>query len=366
MALKRGKTTNDPSMEDALASQIPEAPEENLAVEEKDETPNTQGMVGGYLTHSFGPMRGNPEADNELVENKRLSKLGSSLRENVTVREGWLHVDRALLGERSAFYPEKWEFMIRPATVDAIRNWSTVDEENQYNVDDVFNEILKSCLAIRTPMGPMPWNSINSWDRFFFIMLIREYTFKTGENTIKFTEDCVNCDAPVEFTLNSLALMWDLPDQEVMTYYDPDNRTWMIDPEEFDIEGQDVIKLYNPTVEKDANIKAWAIARLQENPKYKIDGQFLKFLSWMAPKISKDPEIAKRQIREYQNKYMAFDMDMFSLMDDIIKNISVTPSTHIKAICPSCGEEVTTRLKFPDGISSLFNIQRKGRKFGKK
>ena len=66
-----------------------------------------------------------------------------------------------------------------------------------------------------TPMGPRPWDNIRSWDRFFFLLLIREYTFVKGEKAIQFDEDCKNCDNPVTFTLSSTALEFEMPDPDI-------------------------------------------------------------------------------------------------------------------------------------------------------
>lgn len=349
----------DENAEEILEGQIPEFQDPQPTIDPEI------GRVGGKLLHKIGDAGIDNSELKETIAEKKLSGLGTNIRENVQVRDGWMHCERELLGERSVFYPEDWEFYIRPATVDAIRNWSTVDEENSANVDDVFNEILKACLSIRTPNGPKPWNSINSWDRFFFVLLVREYTFKKGESKIEFEEECANCDALVKFTLDSQSLMYDMPGSDVMQYYDPESRSWMIDPSEYDID-EDRITFYNPTVEKDANIKAWMIERLQENRKFKIDPAFIKFLSWMAPKISKDSEIAKRQIREYQLKYKSWDIDTYVFFEDVIKNISVTPATTLRGFCESCGEEATARVRFPNGVSDLFNFKHKSRKFGSK
>ena len=88
-----------------------------------------------------------------MIDEKKLSRIGEKIGVNAEIREGWIDVDKALLGKRAEFYPEDWNFRIRPATVEAIRNWSNIDDENPNSVDDVFNEILKSCLAIIGPGG---------------------------------------------------------------------------------------------------------------------------------------------------------------------------------------------------------------------
>ena len=353
-------------MEKALAEQIPEAPlsTENTQNQVEQEKPKQESMIGKKI--NVGPnMNRIDDSEFEEMRNQGLSGVGSSIQVSAEIREGWMEVDKILLGKRADFYPEDWQFRIRPATVEAIRNWSTIDDENVNSVDRVFNEVLKSCFSIVTSTGPLPWYNINAWDRFFFILLIREYTFQKGESAIEYTEDCVNCDNPVTFRLTSDSLLYEFPDEEVMPMYDKASRNWIIDPTEYGLE-MDTIRLWLPTLEKDINVKAWAIARYQENPNKDIDPVLIRFLPWFLPKISKDDTIAQRQIKEFKRKFESWDIDTFKFMDDVITNIMVTPGTKLIQTCPICGEEVTSLIRFPDGPSSLFNIKSKFKKFGKK
>ncbi len=349
--------------EKILAEQIPEV-EEVKQVEEENANPASQ-YIGTKLNHKIGGRADtDKEEDAKLVEEKHLTRVGEKIGQNVEVRDGWMDVDKRLLGDRAKFYPEDWQFKIRPATVEAIRNWSTIDDENPNSVDDVFNEILKYCLTIVTPTGNLPWGNIRSWDRFFFVLLVREYTFVQGEKKIEFTEDCPSCDNAVTFNLTSQSLVYELPDPEVMKYFSQEEQNWMIDPNEYDVEWPEPVVLYLPTLEKDANIKAWLIDRVQNNKK--VDNVFVKFLPWLAPKISKDLTIAQRQIREYEVKFKTWDSEMFDFMNEVVNNIAVLPSTKLIETCPVCGEEVSAQISFQDGIRSLFNMAGGRKKFGKK
>lgn len=334
-----------------------EAPSTNMATQ----------MIGKKLNRLPGAMSNEErERDKEFIKSQNLSRIGQKIGETTRVREGWLPVDRTLLGERDIFYPSDWSFYIRPATVEAIRNWSMIDDQNGNSIDEVFNEVLKTCLQIKDSTDrPIPWHNICSWDRFFFLLLVREYTFQDGESNISYYEDCPECETPVEFNLTSDALMYDMPDEEVISYYDQTSRTWAIDPSEYEVEG-DPITLYVPTLEKDANIKAWMIHKLQENRNAKIDPVFIRFVSWMTPKISKDDEISKRQMKQLKTAFDSLSIDQFEFMDEVLKNIIVTPKTKLLAKCQSCGEEVTSDIRFPNGVSGLFHIQSKRRRFGKK
>jgi hypothetical protein len=360
-----------------LAGQIPEATTTEQSNQTVDTPVVTQqvkpqpvqevkqepGLVGQKLLY-VGQNAIDPNETEQIVSEKKLTRIGEKIGQNVEFRDGWIDVPKDFLGDRAKFYPENWEFRIRPATVDAIRNWSILDEESANSIDDVFNEILKTCLAINTPSGPMPWGNIRSWDRFFFILLIREYTFAHGESKIEFTEDCVNCDNPVPYNLTSQSLFYDLPDPEIMPYFDADTQTWIIDPVEFDVDSDEAITLYLPTLEKEANIKSWLIQRLQD--KKKVDTIFIKFLPWMAKNISKDATIANRQIRELETKFKSWDTDMFSFIDEVVRNIVITPATKLTTTCPICGEEVTADIRFPNGVRGLFAMGNKHKKFGKK
>lgn len=379
MAIRRKQTQEE--TEQTLAAQIGDLGNDlNMEVdggvqqevyddvaEEAPSTNMASQMIGKKLNRLPGAMSNEErERDKEFIKSQNLSRIGQKIGETTRVREGWLPVDRTLLGERDIFYPSDWSFYIRPATVEAIRNWSMIDDQNGNSIDEVFNEVLKTCLQIKDSTDrPIPWHNICSWDRFFFLLLIREYTFQDGESNISYYEDCPECETPVEFNLTSNALMYDMPDEEVISYYDQNSRTWAIDPSEYEVEG-DPITLYVPTLEKDANIKAWMIRKLQENRNTKIDPVFIRFVSWMTPKISKDDEISKRQMKQLKMAFDSLSIGQFEFMDEVLKNIIVTPKTKLIAKCPSCGEEVTSDIRFPNGVSGLFHIQSKRRKFGKK
>ena len=360
------KVTDEELMENVLSTQIPEAVETDTPEPVQQEM-KPESMIGKKLRRVPGesPLA-DKEGDEEIVKTRKLSRVGDQIDAKAEIREGWIDVNKDLLGERAKFYPEDWNFRIRPATVEAIRNWSTIDDENINSLDDVFNEVLKSCISIHTSTGLVPWGKICSWDRFFFLLLIREYTFIQGEHELAYEEDCIECDNPITFKLTSQSLMYEFPDESLYKYYDPEERVWYIDPEEYGIEGEAPVKLYVPTLEKDANVKAWMISKLRENQNKKFDPSFLRFVGWLTPSISKDATISNKQIKDLEMKFKSWDTEMFTFMDEVLRNIIVTPSTKLVATCPVCGEEVTSNIRFPNSVRDLFSVPNQHRKFGTK
>lgn len=277
------------------------------------------------------------------------------------IAEGWIPIDREELGKRSMFYPGDWEFSIRPATVQAIKNWTSVDEENPEELNKVFNEIIRICVRIQDGKGTVhTWQEVNSWDRFWFILKVREYTFAKGESKIEYTDQCENCDSDITFTLNSASLTYEFPDDDLLKYWD--GSKWVIDPREYDVDA-DPITLYTPKLGKDQAIIDWAVARARQG-KRDIDENFIKFLVWMISKPSRDPQNFEMQVKQAQSIYKGWSVDMHSFMSDVVRNITINPSEKLSTKCPNCGAEVTSQVQFPNGVKTLFKTESKAKKFG--
>lgn len=328
---------------------------------------------------SLGTLRRIPGQQEELTESEKSSmedflkrsesahakRFGDTREsEGNDIASGWIPIDRSELGLRDMFYPEDWEFRIRPAEVEAIKNWSSIDENNIAVTNSVFNEIMKACVSIKTPAGKLPWGKINTWDRFWFLIKAREYTFAKGEAALNYDEDCPECGAQVFFDLKPENLVYEFPDEEVVKkHWNQEERAWIIDPTEYDID-MPVQYLYVPTLEKDEAILQWAYAQAQMNKQ--ISEPLLRFLPWMLKKSSKDPDTMDKMVREVKREFNSWDTDMFNFMDEVLRNIVINPSEKLKQICPNCGEEVQASVRFPNGIRSLFAVQNKHRKFGTK
>ena len=320
----------------------------------------------GKLQHkaSYGQKEDLNESEQESL-NRFLSK-GKVLREekdmaeSVEISGGWIPVDRASMGVRSMFYPSEWEFFVKPATMQAIKNWTAIDETRPDQVNKVFDEIVKQCVKIDThnPQGA-GYAQVNSWDRFWFILKVREYTFTTGESKIEFEDECTECGQNLIFNLTADSLHYEFPDESLIESY-WNGKEWVIDPREYDVDHDPVI-LYTPKLGKDSMIIDWAVAKQREGGK--IDENFIEFLVWMIDKPSRDLAMFDRQVMKLYKEYKEWDVDMFGFMRDVVRNITINPSENLAARCPHCGQETISGVQFPDGISKLFGGS-KAKKFG--
>ena len=300
----------------------------------------------------------------ELIKanKKAVEAFKGKTTSSADIADGWIPLDRSLLGKRSMFYPEDWEFSIRPATVQAIKNWTSVNEEDPEALNKVFNEIIRLCVRIVDGRGNVhTWHEVNSWDRFWFLLRVREYTFVRGESKIEYTDQCENCDEDITFTLNSDSLTYEFPDDDIIEKY-WDGEKWYIDPREYDVDAAPVT-LWTPKLGKDQAIIDWAVARARMG-KRDIDEGFIKFLVWMISKPSRDAANFDTQVRQAQNIYKGWSIEMHGFMNDVVNNITINPSEKLSTKCPHCGAEVTSQVQFPNGVKALFQTESKAKKFG--
>lgn len=278
-----------------------------------------------------------------------------------SITDGWIPINRDEMGIRSLFYDQNWTFYIRPATVQAIKNWTAIDEERADVLNNVFNDIIKTCVKIDTNSDQgAGWAQIKSWDRFWFVLKVREYTYSQGQNKIEFTDECSECNTDITYELTAKNLFYEFPDDDLVEKYWCDG-VWKIDPREYDVDHAP-ITLYTPTLGKDEAIIEWATTQVRA--KKKLDETFIKFLVWMLPKASKDAQMLDRQIQKIYKEYKDWDINMFSFMNDVINNITINPSEKLRVKCPNCNQEATSTVQFPNGIKVLFETKTTAKKFG--
>lgn len=318
----------------------------------------------GKLKHkaAYGQKEDLNDAEQESLN--RFLNRGKQLKEEaeiVQISTGWVPVSREDMGIRSMFYPSEWEFFVKPATMKAIKNWTAIDESRPDQVNRVFNEIIKQCVKIDThDTKGAGWAQINSWDRFWFILKVREYTFAMGENKVEFTDECNECGQEIQFVLTADSLHYEFPDENLVQDY-WNGKEWEIDPTEYDVD-HEPIKLYTPKLGKDEAIIEWATNRHRAGGK--LDETFIEFLVWLLDKPSRDPQMLERQIEKIQKEYNSWSVEMFTFMRDVIKNITINPSENLSTRCPQCGQETISGVQFPDGITALFGVNKPRKKFG--
>lgn len=335
------------------------------------------GDLGGDVQEGLGKLdhKRSYGQREDLTQEEESSKAAflnrSNAREQATkevvdtpISDGWVPLDKDEFGVRGKFYPETWDFYIRPATTQAIKGWVSIDEKKPWQLNQTFDEIVKLCVKIKDGENTISWRNINTWDRFWLILKIREVTFASHKKTITFEDTCSDCGSEMVFELRADTLHYEFPDEELVDkYWNPEYMTWDIDPQEYGVEDHDPITLHTPTLIVQQTILDWA--QRQNSRNKKIDETFAStFLPWLLGKTGKDDAMIDRQIQKIEKEYRSWSVAMQEFMTDVIRNITINPFETLKQTCPHCGEEVISNVQFPDGIKVLFETETKVQKFG--
>jgi hypothetical protein len=181
-----------------------------------------------------------------------------------------------------------------------------------------------------------------------------------GESKIEYTDECSECGQDATYTLTADALHYEFPDESLIDEY-WNGKEWDINPRDYDVD-HDPIKIYTPTLGKDEAVIDWATAKVRNGGK--IDETFIEFLIWLLDKPSRDMQMLDRQIEKLHKEYNSWDVDMFTFMKDVLRNVTINPSENLTTRCPHCGRETVSGVQFPNGITALFNSNKPKKKFG--
>lgn len=288
-------------------------------------------------------------------EQNRPDSLGKSQRVSQfkPIETGWKNLPVNLTPSRGDYYPEGCRIAIRPAEVKEIRFFSTIDEDDQLNIEEKLSYILDKCCRVEFPEdGIVDYRDIKQEDRFFIIMAIRDLTFVKGENSIILTphKKCNNKDCTFKdgIELRTGVLSSYEIDPKISQYYNPQTRSFVFNIKKI----EKSLELFIPSIGINEQISEF----IRECTKRGVepDGPFLQIAPFLFPdwrNLTFDVIFNKMRESDYWTK------EEFSLLFEISQRIKIGTKLEVKIKCPVCGDgEVAAEIAFPGGLRSLFVI----------
>ena len=250
------------------------------------------------------------------------------------------------LPSKGLFYPFGTKMYIRAAETEQIKHYSTMDERDLIDIEDKLNDIINKGLRIKVPSSLMSYKDLLEEDRIKLILAIKDYTFKQGENVIKFDMQCDKCSHANELTLNNSILSTHSLPESIMKYYDETARMFIVKTKSY---GE--IKLRPPSIgimqviyqyirEKDQNKEKWDKSFMQILPYTQLD--------WRG--------FNDKSLFDSNVEYAGWDKTKYALVYRMAEDMKLGIKPDIEIECESCGAEVTAPIKFPGGLKSLFIV----------
>lgn len=277
--------------------------------------------------------------------------------------DGWKPIDLEMLPSKGFGYPNGIRIFIRSASVEEIKHFSTVDENDPISKDERLNLILERCLKIQFQGGELSYLDLHQDDRFNVVLRIKEMTFISPENKLMLgtRKDCKKeedspCIIPSTIELESEYLRnFEMPEW-LKEYYNKGRGSFIFEPEN----GDPLVELFIPSVGVTTQIRKIISWKEQKGKKY--DEIFANISPFVIPNWR---NLSEETYDQYEALSKKWTITQFTIIDNIRKEIKF----HIRdvfVVCSKCGAEVTAPISFPGGLRSLFVISNFDRKLFKK
>ena len=267
---------------------------------------------------------------------------------------GWKNIPVNILPSSGLFYPEGTKIAIRPAEVREIRHFSTIDEDDNLDIEEKLTHIIDRCCRMDFPgEGVVSYKDLKQEDRFFIIMAIRDLTFVKGENSImlkpyKKCKNTIECPFKDGIELRTGVLSSYEIDPQVMKYYSQETRSFIFNIKKI----EKSIELFIPSIGVTQEIASFVRECARKN--LTIDDGFLD----ISPFLFDDwRDLSFDRIHNKMRESDYWSKEEYSLYFELSQRIKMGTKLEVTQKCPVCGdEEVAAKITFPGGIRSLFVI----------
>lgn len=262
---------------------------------------------------------------------------------------GWKPFPVNLLPSSGMFYPEGTTILIKPALVEEIRHFSTIDENDPLDLDDKLNMVMSKCLMLKFPDRHASWKDLKEEDRFCLVFAIRDITFKNGENKLFINMQCGNTCAGdgsyfEKIEMKNENFEYYEIDPKLMRHFSNEEKCFVINNPKVG-----VIKLYIPSLGVTTFIKNYMREKIKKGERY--DKTFLKVAPFM---FSDWRNLNDKLYQKVESDSWGWNPLKLSAILQMAEMIRFGVKTKITRQCNKCGAEVATNLTFPGGIRSLF------------
>ena len=257
---------------------------------------------------------------------------------------GYHTINVTHLPSAGMFYPEDIQISIRSAKVSEIRHFSSIDEQNVFDVDEKLNYILENCTRVTSQKKRLSYKDLCEEDRFFVILSIRDLTFPEAESKLAVSHvDKKGNKHEIEIKKEYFDY-FKIP-ENLDKYYDGDRKSFMIETKSFG-----TIEMRPPTIGVMQKMTAYIQDRQEK--KEKIDQSVLQVMPYM---VTEWRGFTDKDIFQFEMEMNGWSNKKFSLIYRLAEQmkIGIQPDMQVPI-----GDDVeVVPIGFRDGIKSLFIVQ---------
>lgn len=285
------------------------------------------------------------EPKEELGKVERFDYAEKEVKE-VERKYGWLQIYKENFPSKGRFYSKDIKILIKAATVNEIRYFSTIDENDPYSVDEAITDLLKVCVKVSYDNKQGSWKDIKEEDKIYVILAIRELTFAENENRISFTVKCPSCKSENEMDIKNENFQTRELEEKLASAYNEENNCFVFRTKSF---GEIIM---TPPSVGTMRVVADYIRNLQQAGENVKDYMaFLKVLPYLSPDWR---GLTIQKINNLKIEFLRWDKKLFLLYTQLSEKMQVGVQEKMLKHCDSCGEPIEAEIQLPTGIKGLF------------
>lgn len=271
--------------------------------------------------------------------------------QNIDMSLGWVPLDVENFPSFGKYYEEDFKVSIRAAKAAEIRQWSTLNERDLYDIESKLNYIVQECTRIFAGKRRLSWKDLLEEDRIYLILSIRELTFKDGENSLSVSRNCNHCGVENTFDIITPNLQRTEIIEDIEKYYDPVERLYNIRTKNYGL-----IKMKPPTIGIMGIVNNYIREKHHKDAYY--DESFMQLFPYLYHdwKIfsSKDEKKVNKIIFDAEVEFNGWSREKYMLIYRIAEKMKVSIKPEIIKPCDNCDEEIAAQIDFRNGIKAIF------------
>ena len=272
-----------------------------------------------------------------------MSRFSQDKAEKSDFHLGYHSLDMNTLFSKGKFYPQDTKISIRAAKVAEIRHFSTMMEDNLFDIEEKLNGIVKGCARIESPTKKLSYKDLLEEDRIAVILAVRDLTFPEPENKLMLkAENSYGVTEDVELATRNLA--GTTVPEEIEKYYDAVARCYRVQTR-----SAGEILMRPPSIGVMEIVTKYI--REQQEQKKKWDQAFIQIL----PYVQLDWRgFNTKEVFNQEVAFQGWNEKKYMIMYRLAEKMKIGAQAEMEVDVD--GEMVKLPLDFPGGIKSLFII----------
>lgn len=253
------------------------------------------------------------------------------------------------LPSKHLFYDDDVDITIRPASIQEIKVYSSIDDTDAFEVERAVATMLNNCCKIVKSGNTLKsYRDLSEFDKVYTFFSIRDRTFLAHkrESNLMNKSECSHCGHKNSKTIDQNTFGFYQISEELMRYYNENERCFIFEDSEI---GNTPLKFYIPTVGSSEKIMEYI--KKKEIEKQTGEGGYyntndLTILMYITQDWRSFDDEDKYIMKNLSDMKNIWNESRYELATEVTRMLKVGIKPNIIYACESCGKEIKAAIRF--------------------